>query len=47
MATAGASSRRQLFALADVNNFYVSCEGVFNPALENPPVMVLSNNDAA
>lgn len=33
------------FALVDVNNFYVSCERVFNPALENKPVVVLSNND--
>ena len=29
----------------DVNNFYVSCERVFNPHLENRPVVVLSNND--
>lgn len=32
-------------ALIDVNNFYVSCERVFNPKLENKPVIVLSNND--
>lgn len=32
-------------ALIDVNNFYVSCERVFNPALEGKPVIVLSNND--
>ncbi len=32
-------------ALVDCNNFYVSCERVFNPALENKPVVVLSNND--
>ena len=37
--------KRQLFALVDVNNFYVSCERVFNPALENHPVVVLSNNN--
>ena len=32
-------------ALIDVNNFYVSCERVFNPSLENKPIVVLSNND--
>ncbi len=32
-------------ALIDVNNFYVSCERVFNPKLENKPLVVLSNND--
>ena len=32
-------------ALIDVNNFYVSCERVFNPQLINRPVVVLSNND--
>jgi DNA polymerase V len=35
----------QVFALVDCNNFYVSCERVFNPKLENRPVVVLSNND--
>lgn len=34
-----------LFALVDVNNFYVSCERVFNPQLRGVPVVVLSNND--
>lgn len=33
------------FALADCNNFYVSCERVFNPALEKQPIIILSNND--
>jgi len=33
------------YALCDVNNFYVSCERVFAPALEGRPVVVLSNND--
>ncbi len=36
---------RSLFALVDCNNFYVSCERVFNPLLCNKPVVVLSNND--
>ncbi|MEM9152824.1 MAG: translesion error-prone DNA polymerase V subunit UmuC [Cyanobacteria bacterium P01_F01_bin.3] len=34
-----------IFALVDVNNFYASCERVFNPTLLNKPVVVLSNND--
>ncbi len=33
------------FALVDVNNFYVSCERVFDPKLRARPVVVLSNND--
>ncbi|MFH1372965.1 MAG: Y-family DNA polymerase [bacterium] len=32
-------------ALADCNNFYASCERVFNPGLHGRPVVVLSNND--
>jgi DNA polymerase V len=36
---------KPLFALVDCNNFYVSCERVFNPRLRNKPVVVLSNND--
>jgi DNA polymerase V len=36
---------KKLFALIDCNNFYVSCERVFNPKLRNKPVIVLSNND--
>lgn len=35
----------RVFALIDCNNFYVSCERVFNPALEGKPTLVLSNND--
>lgn len=34
-----------MYALIDCNNFYCSCEKVFNPALEGRPVVVLSNND--
>ena len=34
-----------MVALVDVNNFYVSCERVFCPALRGVPVVVLSNND--
>ena len=34
-----------IFALVDCNNFYVSCERVFQPFLEHVPVLVLSNND--
>ena len=34
-----------LFALVDCNNFYASCERVFNPGLNGKPVVVLSNND--
>ncbi len=34
-----------VFALVDCNNFYASCEKLFNPKLTNRPVVVLSNND--
>jgi DNA polymerase V len=34
-----------MLALADCNNFYASCERVFQPHLQNKPVVVLSNND--
>ncbi|HLP37751.1 Y-family DNA polymerase [Lacibacter sp.] len=34
-----------MIALVDCNNFYASCERIFQPWLENKPVVVLSNND--
>ena len=34
-----------MFALVDCNNFYASCERVFNPKIEKKPIIVLSNND--
>ena len=36
---------KEIFALVDCNNFYASCERIFNPKLEGRPVVVLSNND--
>jgi DNA polymerase V len=36
---------KSVFALVDCNNFYASCERVFEPSLQNRPVVVLSNND--
>lgn len=38
--------RQKVFALIDCNNFYVSCERVFNAAIQNKPTIVLSNNDS-
>lgn len=38
--------RPKIIALADCNAFFVSCEKVFQPALEGKPVVVLSGNDA-
>jgi DNA polymerase V len=35
----------KMYALVDGNNFYVSCERVFQPGLDGKPVVVLSNND--
>ena len=35
----------RVFALVDCNNFYASCERVFNPGLAGKPLVVLSNND--
>ncbi|HNW91123.1 MAG TPA: Y-family DNA polymerase [Bacteroidales bacterium] len=39
------SALNNVFALVDCNNFYASCERLFNPKLEKKPVIVLSNND--
>ena len=39
------SNPEKVFALVDCNNFYVSCERVFNPFLLDQPIIVLSNND--
>ena len=36
---------KSIFGLVDCNNFYVSCERLFNPKLKGKPVVVLSNND--
>ncbi|MDP1871012.1 MAG: Y-family DNA polymerase [Gallionella sp.] len=36
---------QRAIALVDCNNFYVSCERLFQPALEGKPVVILSNND--
>jgi len=39
------SRTQTLFALVDCNNFYASCEKLFEPTLAHCPVVVLSNND--
>src|SRR5690242_13588452 len=39
------NNENNMFALIDCNNFFVSCERVFNPRLKHKPVIVLSNND--
>jgi DNA polymerase V len=36
---------KAVYALVDCNNFYCSCERVFNPRLKQRPLVVLSNND--
>ncbi len=40
-----AANRPPVYALVDGNNFYVSCERLFDPRLEGRPVIVMSNND--
>lgn len=39
------SSKTPLFALVDGNNFFCSCERIFNPSIQQKPVLVLSGND--
>jgi DNA polymerase V len=39
------SSEASIFALVDCNNFYASCEKLFDPKLAGVPIVVLSNND--
>ena len=34
-----------MIGLIDCNNFFVSCERVFDPGIRNKPVVVFSNND--
>ena len=34
-----------MYALVDCNNFYASCERVFQPKLNGKPIVILSNND--
>ena len=34
-----------MYAIVDANNFYASCERLFQPQLSNTPIVVLSNND--
>jgi len=41
----GADAVTDCFALVDCNNFYASCERVFQPKLRGQPIVVLSNND--
>ena len=39
------SNKKNKVALIDCNSFYVSCERLFNPKINNKPTVVLSNND--
>ena len=34
-----------MYGLVDCNNFYASCERVFQPQLNGKPIVILSNND--
>jgi DNA polymerase V len=37
--------KNNVFSLVDANNFYASCERVFNASVQSKPIVVLSNND--
>ena len=39
------NNKKNKVALIDCNSFYVSCERLFNPKINNEPTVVLSNND--
>jgi len=45
MSSAFRVPQNQTIALVDCNNFYASCERVFDPSLRNKPLLVLSSND--
>lgn len=45
MSSTEPNKSKTLYALVDCNNFFVSCEKVFNPHLTGKPVVVLSSND--
>ena len=45
MLSASSKSRPRRIALVDCNNFYCSCERVFQPQWQHRPIAVLSNND--
>ena len=36
------TARLKMFALADCNNFYASCERVFQPRLEGKPIPIMT-----
>jgi DNA polymerase V len=38
--------KNKVYSLVDANNFYASCERVFNASVHTKPIVVLSNNDS-